>query len=219
MKVHLPYSLKDLKIQLVYGHNYLTVFWFQWNLILISILFIIILSLFKKNYYFFLVLLMFLAYIFSYSEKNAKIFSKYPSEIKYPLGRMSESIPFCVIGFFLADMKLMKTFEVHRFKVLFFTFLFDYFFKNYKIFVSISGFDYQGIKMAIISTLIFISFALFPSKIIKIKKITSIIKQITNYTMGIYVLHVPIENYVRVPIINYKSISVINTGTLNSSLI
>ena len=219
MKVNLLYSLNDLKMQLIYGHKYLTVFWYQWNIILILILFIIILSIFKTTYYFFFILLAFLSYYFTYSGKNIKMFSKYPSEIKFPTGRMFESIPFCIIGFFIADMKLMSIFEIHRFKVLFFTFLFGYFFTKFKIFEPLSGFDYQGIRLIIVSTLFFISFALFPSQIIKNKKIINTIKQITNYTMGIYVLHNPIGKYANMSIINYNNISIINTNTLTSILI
>ena len=219
MNLQLSYSLKDLKIQLLFGHNYLTVLWYQWSLILISVLFFIVIFLFKNTYYFFLILLLFISNCFIYSEMNSKIFSKYPFNRKYPLGRISESFPFCVIGFFLADIKLMKIFEMHRFKTLFFTCLFQFFFSKFNIFSNISGFGYQGIKLSIVSTLIFISFSLFPSRVIKKKKIITTVKEITSYTMGIYILHVPIGNYMNVSIINYKRISIVHANTLTSSLI
>ena len=83
--------------------------------------------------------------------------------------------------------------------------------KKYIIFLSIDGFDYQGIRLQIISIIIFIIFALNPfEKIIIIKKI---IIFLTNYTSGIYYLHVPIWVYLS----NY--ISLIREGTFLGTII
>ena len=217
--INLPHSLISLTKQLLFGVSYLDVFWFQWDLIFISLVFIIIICLCKKNYYFFLILLMFISIYFSYSGTNLKIFSKYPYHKKYTLGRISESIPFCVIGFLLGGTELTKFCEKYRFKVLFFTFLFQYFFIKFNIFTDFNGFMYQGLDKVVVSSLIFLLFELFPSNIISNKIIITGIKQITNYTMGIYVLHVPIAKYMNVKIINYKSVNIVHSGNFTASLI
>ena len=45
-----PSSLTNLKYQIFWGHNYMKQFWFQWDLIIITILFFILLFVFKTNY-------------------------------------------------------------------------------------------------------------------------------------------------------------------------
>ena len=219
-KLQISHSLNDLIIQLLFAHHYVGVLWYQWDLIFISLIFIFIVFLFKKTYYFFLILLMFLSNYFVYSGKNAEKFAKYPYVSQNTYGRFSESIPFCVIGFFLADFKLIEIFEKYRCRVLFLTILSQHFFLEFQIFTTnIRGFGYQGVDKSIFSTLIFISFAVFPSQIIANDLLEVIIKQVTNYTMGIYVLHLPIINYMNVKIINYKRINIVHTRTLKSSLI
>jgi hypothetical protein len=52
------------------------------------------------------------------------------------------------------------------------------------------GFEHNGIQFFLVSICIFISFAMFPSEIIKSKIIIKIIKKLTNHTAGIYFIHV-----------------------------
>ena len=58
-----------------------------------------------------------------------------------------------------------------------------------------TGTDYAGIKMYLVSICIFIGFAVFPSEKVKNKIILKIIKHATNYTAGVYYLHLPLARY------------------------
>ena len=63
-------SLYDLLLQLLYGHQYNTVFWFQYDLIIVTIIFTISSLLFYKFHIFFLINLEIISFYFQYSNNN-----------------------------------------------------------------------------------------------------------------------------------------------------
>ena len=75
---HKKYSLKNLILQLLVGRKINNVFWFQFNLIFISVIILIVTFIFpEKLIYHFLILLAVYAYVFDLKEYNSKIFSQY----------------------------------------------------------------------------------------------------------------------------------------------
>ena len=65
---------------------------------------------------------------------------------------------------------------------------------KFNIFINIIGFNYSGIKIHIISLLIFILFSIIPIDKI-IKDDINFINQISKFTSGIYYLHLPMISY------------------------
>lgn len=211
--LELKKSFHVLKIQLLTGHSFITVLWFQYNLIFITLLILIIELLASKNKLFIYINLLIISYYLQYSNLNYAIFSKYNYNNKYPFGRFVESIPYCLTGFIFASLKLDIYLKKSRIKSLYILLIILIAIIKYNIFTYIKGFTYQGIKLQILSLVIFSIFILMPSENVKKESIIKIITLITNNTLGIYILHVPIKKYTE------RFILLIKQKTLIGSLI
>ena len=200
-------TYENLKMQYLFGDIFIPTFWYQWDLILITLLFILIVLIFKSHYNFILIILCIQSFIYQYNGKNYQHF-RYKKNGLYTLGRILEMLPCSVIGFNIAFSGILNFLKKHRFKAIIIFAYFSYFLAYYDIFTSKAGFNYNGFKMYFVSILLFIIFALFPSDKIKNKIIIWFIKQITNYTGGVYYLHMPICSYIRpyIKIVESKTI-------------
>ena len=158
---------------------------------ILTVVHILVILLFKKLYNFVLIILILIVFNIQYNGKNLFYFKKY----KIFAGRTVEFFPCTAIGFIIASTGIMNFFKKYRFNTIVVCIYLCYLLIFYNIFESIKGFEVCGFKMFIVSICLFIIFALFPSEKIKNKNIIKIIKQITNYTAGIYYIHVPINNY------------------------
>ena len=197
-------SINDLIIQLLTGHNFLAVLWFQLNLILSTFLMIIIEILFCNNRTFILIFLIIIAYFLQYSNLNNLFFLKYSFYIKYPFGRFIEIMPHCIAGYILALFNLIEFLKKNILKNICLLSLIMILFIKYNILNTPKGFMYQGISLHISSLFLFTIFAIMPSeKITNIYHI-KIIKSFTNYSSGVYYLHFPIRVYVEIFIILIK---------------
>lgn len=194
--IKLKNSFKDLKMQLLTGHCFNGVFWFQWNLIF-EIFFFIIIELISHKYLIYIIInLELLAYFFQYSQYNYNIFSKFNYERKYPFGRFSEIIPHSVSGFILSYFRMISYFQKNKIKVITMClFIFTLLFK-YKFFIEPKGFNYQGLRLNILSICFFIIFSMISSKF-RTKYLNKLILLISKCTPGIYYLHIPIMQYFR----------------------
>ena len=197
LKIKLKTSFNDLKIQYLTGHNFLTVLWFQYNLIFSTLLIIIIELLFTKDVKFILFVIEIFAYFLQYSNYNYKIFSKYVHYKRYSLGRFFEIIPFCITGYFLASLNIINYLKKFRIKTIYLIILIIFLISKYKILNKTSGFLYQGVDLHILSVNIFIIISLLPSEKIKNINYIKIVKIITNHTSGIYILHIPVKFYLQ----------------------
>ena len=83
-----------LKIQLLWAYNLTGQLWFQWVLIISTIIFFIVLFIFRKYSLFILQLLLIFGYFLQYSGYNVKFFSSVTPEKRDCLGRIAESFPF-----------------------------------------------------------------------------------------------------------------------------
>ena len=188
-------SLYDLLLQLLYGHQYNTVFWFQYDLILVTFIFAISSLLFYKFSIFFLINLEIISFYFQYSKNNYILFSNLPYYKRYTLGRFAEIIPYCVSGYIFGYLKVSIISKKHRFFYLYFIFILLLFFIKYNVFAYVQGFYYQGFKLYAISLSIFIIFLLFPSEIITNNTFIKFMKFLSNYTSGVYYLHICVYKY------------------------
>ena len=209
-------TIRDLIKQIIIGRIFHRIFWYQFNLIFITLLFTIISFIFMKKFLIILNIFVFVSYILQYSGYHIKFFFNYSVSIRCSLGNTVEVMPSTVIGLFLGSINLIENLKINRFKILFFSFIYIYFLFKYDIFINILGFYYPGIMHNFGALLLFIFFSLIPFENIKNKKTLSFIKFISNYTGGIYYLH-PI---IRDNIDNYKiNIRVLRNRNIYRSLI
>lgn len=192
-----PSSLANLKNQIFWGNDYIMQLWFQWDLIIITILFFILIFLFKTNYLIIIQLLAILAYILQYSGINKIFYESLSNEKRECLGRLAEVLPYTVTGSILASLQIIKKLKKCKLKTIIFSVLIYILIEKFSIFSNINGIAYAGIKLNISSICIFFSFSLFPSEKIKKNCIKVFLKNITNFTAGIFYLHWSIIIYLR----------------------
>lgn len=181
------------------------IMWYQWNTILITIGFNLIIFVFRNNYNFILIIIAITAFIFQYNGKNVSFFSKYLDYKRTVFGRVIEMIPYTVIGFLISYSKIIIFFTKYRLQVILACIYLLYFFVNYKIFYEVKGYGCNGVNLFVKTICTFIIFAMFPSEKIKNRMIIKIIKQITNHTAGIYFIHMELSNYLSNYIISIKN--------------
>ena len=185
-----PYSIKHLILQLVVGRNINDVFWFQFNLIFISIIIIIISLIFQKNISFYIFICIFLfAVYFNFKGFDKAIFSSYNKNISHSVGRISYSIIYSITGFLLGSFNLLNLIKQKHKKIilLFFPFLLYILREHNKIILITPKFYFIIIDIIIIFLFIFFS-SIHLDSVMNINFIM-IIKRITSFTGGIYYLH------------------------------
>ena len=205
--MELKHSLRDLKNQLLLGHCFIEVLWFQWDLIFASFLFIFFTFVFHRYLIYILINVEFISYFMQYSTYNYKIFSKFNYEIKYTFGRFAEIIPYTISGFMLDYFNLFDYLMKNKIKTINFICLVYILLYNFYMFIEPNGFGYSGIKLNIFASCLFINFLIIPRNFIS-KRINAVIRGISIFTPGIYYLHVPIMLYFQniFPIIKNKTI-------------
>ena len=162
-------------------------FWYLFDLIFTTLLFMGIIKLFRKKYLFIINLLLIFSYYLQYSEYNKKIIP-YFRNIE-GLKRENELLPFAVVGFTLNALNVLKILENYKFNSFIMCILIYNLTIDNEIFRNIFGISYHGIKLNVLAVCIVILFSLFPSNKIKNKKLINILKLITNYSGGIFYLH------------------------------
>lgn len=183
------YSFTELKIQLLWGSSFVGQLWFQWNLIALTILFFIIIFIFRKYHLFALQLLDVFAYDLQYSGYNVKFYNSLSTEKAKTLGPFMEVLPFATTGFALASFKIIDFIHNIKIKTLTFSLLFFNLVQKYHIFAEINGRSYPGIIINVRAVCLVFIFSLFPSEKVKNYKIMNIVKYFTNYTAGVFYMH------------------------------
>ena len=193
LNINSHHSIEYLIVSLINGHIFNSVLWFQNNLILLTILFLIIIFRFKKIYMVILFQLTLTSYIFQYSRINYYFFKRnfmYLSGSKF--GRLAESFPNAQTGFYLSSKDIIIKAKNNRIKVSFICVAILISITKYHYYDkldSLYNFRYAGIRLNIAAICIFTIFSLLPFEKIKNKIIINLISKITNYTGGIYFIH------------------------------
>ena len=201
-------KFSSLIIQLIIGRRISGVLWYHFNLIFLTIFFYIISFSFKNNYLFFLQIIGIVSYLLQLSELNYNFFNKYSSAIKYSVGYINETLPLSITGLCLSSFNVINKLKEERFKFIFFSSFFIFIFFKYDIFKEVKGFGKQGFMYNIGGSLLFISFYLIPLDNLSKTK-TAIVNRITNYTAGIYFLHITIYKIIKNHIFSVKSKSML----------
>ena len=203
-------TLKDLIYQFIFGRKYHGIFWFQFNLIFLTLFFTIVYFFFSKNHLFIFIIILLVSYIAQYSGINYNFFFIYKSYISLSLGLIFEMMPISISGLISGKFKVLSKIIKIKWKVILINFIFICFLISFKIFIIPKGFYYPGIHLNVQSILLFFLFAAIP---INNKKIIKIITYITKFTGGIYYLHSVIRNLL------IKYIHFIKTTTLFGCII
>jgi len=178
--------LNDFIIQLIFGQKFHFIFYYQFNLIFLTLLFTIISLLFNKSFTLIFQMLLIISYISQYSYLNSNIFEEYSNIIRFSLGHISEFLPFAVMGVTLRHLDIIT--KLKKFKsltIIYIAIIFILILK-FDIFAGIKGYFYPGVIYNIGGNCIFILFSLFS---FQNEKLISLLKNITKFTGGIYYIH------------------------------
>ena len=139
-----------------------------------------------------------MSFHFHISRLNYKYCSLYKAYLSTSLGCITEIFPISVIGFSFGSINLLsKINHLQNFLCIIMPSII-YIFFQYDIFIFQKGFGYPDILLNSSASLaLFLLFSSIPFGLIKTDKIKNIIKLITQYTGGIYYIHVIIRDYLR----------------------
>ena len=199
-------NFKDIYIQILTGTRFHIIFWFQFNLLFLSLLLSIVSFIFKNH---FLVILKFMGIISFYlniSGRNLKLFSSYHRHYRISLGSLIEVMPLVVVGSIYSSMNLLvkvNKFSLH-FKLILFLLIIILF--KYDLFIIYRGCMYSDILLYLhATTILFLFFGSLDFN--KLKMINSALILITKFTGGIYCIHPAVGEYLRVYILFFKKAS------------
>ena len=126
-------KIKYLFYQLLIGNGIHSVFWFQFNIIFISLIFSIIIFLSKKSFFFYLFLIGIICYLFVIYSNNTNFFSKFNYIVVFPLRPIASSFIYSLMGFFLFLIKIEKLkLKKYKIKTIFICLLFLSLYPYYK---------------------------------------------------------------------------------------
>lgn len=185
-------GIKDLLWQILTGHcrRLNPTMWFQSVLIALSFLFFLVFRLLsdKKGLVLLFTITLFSLW-FQYSGFNSRIFSHLRYELKYPLGRLFEMIPYATLGFSIAYYNVFERLNKNRIVYLVLFGIMSALFVLYsRVVPKAPGFGYSnGVNLL---TVFFITGFAYLLPFDKVPpKIQAILLFITKYTLGIYCMH------------------------------
>lgn len=197
-------SWKDLLWQLFTGHSYNSPMWFQIDLLIITLLIFLLFGLThnKKIQFGIITVLLIFSYFLQYTAILYVSISSIRTEIRYPIGRLIEMIPFVAGGYYLVHFEVY----INKFRkiiiILSCTYLIFYFWKRLNYLWRPEGFNYQGIMLLGGSITIFVLMSSIPTHKIPLNLKKCILK-LSRCTMGVYCMHVEvgiiIDRYVMSP--------------------
>lgn len=133
-KTKFPDSIEILKSQLFWGHEYLSQFWFQWDLIVTTLLFLLIILIFRKNCLFILILILILFYYCQYSGNYFQKYLPIQKNNKYTILRMFEMVPLGVTGFIIGYFNIINKINKYKFQTLVISCITYHIVNNYQLF-------------------------------------------------------------------------------------
>ena len=174
---------------LLNGHMFIIALWFQTILIFTTLIVVIIIFSFKKEYLLIFQIMMIVSYRFQYSGENYHFCIKYLTiHNKFTYGRFIETFPNSLSGLFIGSSNIPNKFKLYKLRTIIFSILGLILISKYNFDENLLGFKYGGIRNNIAAVLIFLVF-FFSFNIVTNKKIQKLLNIITNYTAGIYFIH------------------------------
>ena len=199
LKTDMIDGFKALFWQLVTGHAYHVnaPLWYMAVLIWLTVLYSVIFMLPNKRISYVLIqLFAVVALIAQYTGLNYSIFKDLPFELKYPLGRVAEMIPYATLGYDIAHFKVydwLKKNKLRKVVSLWISLAITLILLVFGNTSDAAGFGYNGVFRMIVSFSLLTFFWLLPLEGISECTVKSI-KLITAHTLGIYCLHYLVGN-------------------------
>ena len=195
LKVDHVKGLKSLGWQIFTGHSEALnpSMWYQFDLIILTVLVSILAIVGKKNITIYsLFILTIVSLVLQYSGINQMLFGNLIYELKYPIGRLAEMIPYVFLGLTLKNSEIFYRIQKYRWYVMIFAVslmvINSYLFWINKV-GQVRGFSYAGGFLIIMSLCLVTIVFLIPQEVFKSKKIYIISETISRYTLGIYCMH------------------------------
>ena len=184
----LKVGIADLIWQILTGTSQLNpTMWYQVALILLTLLFLLIILLFKRKYMVVLYLLGAVTIFTQYSGMNM-VFSNLRFELRYMIGFSLEMIPIAIAGFAIAYNNILDELCKNKYLTVGFGIFTVGIVATYGVFTEVPGYGYQGISMIVISFALVALFYAMPLLQLP-APILAVIEKATRYTMGIYCMH------------------------------
>ena len=182
-------GISDVIWQILSGHSpkLNETMWYQTNLIILTVFFLITITIFERNYELIFWAIALAALFVQYSEMNM-FFDSWRYELKYPLGRLIEMIPIAVVGFMISSTGLLEKIRNQRLIVSMISISLIWLDERYNMFLPVKGYGYSGIRMIVLAWAFISLFYVFPFEKVN-EKIKIVISFLTKYTMGIYCMH------------------------------
>ena len=178
------YNVKDLYYQILLGCPIYKIFWFFFNLIILSLFFTLIIRIFNKKYIFFLFIICFLDY-YSFYSHHAKIllFNNYKCiPFHHSIKPIFEYFIYVFTGFYLAYIQILnKLYKFRRRAIIISITIIIIFLKYYYIIFSRIHYFYHAIVKNIFVCLLFLLFSLIPFDNINHNYLNIYIFKIANY--------------------------------------
>lgn len=187
-------QFKFLYYQLIIGNGINIVYWFLFNIILISLIFTIIIFLSKRSFLIYLFLIGILFYLLEYYLYYSKFLSFFEKIISFPIEHITSSYLYSLTGFYLSSINFIEKLRIYSIKIIFLCLLFIYFF-IYCI-ISFKFAPFISIIIIVLSSVSLLTlFILFPFSKLNNSLFGIIIKQLAKYSGGIYYIHVEVGKY------------------------
>lgn len=201
-------ALKDIVIQLLIGYGFYGVFWFQFNLIFLSIIFLIIIFIFKKySLFIFNFSCIFLLIINDNYQLHLKDYKKI-----YPIKRLLPCFIYSFTGFYFGSISIINQLSEKRKPTFLLIIPAAILINQYNQLAQIS-LNFQILTIELTAICIFLVFSLIPLESIGNSIYKKLIKAITSYTGGIYYIHYGVRN------IFSTRFKIIGSGNLEACII
>ena len=206
------YNVKDLFIQILTGKRIYNIFWYLCTLLLSFVLFSLLCLIFEKNFLIIIQLIGLMGSLYYPYHFYNNLFNKYIIEISSLIQDFSKVLFYGAIGITFGSLNILTIVKNYRKRVIFFCLYILYFLRDFLIIIKL--FYLRCIIFGIGASVIFILFSILPLENIKNKTITFLIKNITNYSGGIFYLHMKIRH-----LLNNKILVIKNRTLLGCFLI
>ena len=183
------HSINELLWQLVLGSapQLNPPMWYQSDLVYITILFLIIILLFKNKYEYVLLFAGAAGLIVQYSGINM-VFSPLGYEARYTLGRFAEMLPVAAAGFLISSKGVLEATKRNKAVAITASLILAVLAMESRKYFNPQGYGYQGIAGTLMSMGIIIFCYVIPLEGPG-EKLKRLIDFATQYTLGIYCLH------------------------------
>ena len=102
------YTYQDLYTQLIIGRGIACVFWYQFNLIIINMIFCIIILLSIKRHLHILLSILITSYALEYFGVIEMLFMNYSDNVKRSVGRIFKMTAYSIIGYIISSIRILS---------------------------------------------------------------------------------------------------------------